>query len=412
VRAYGRAVPRSDLRTLAVAVCLSALGDLLALVALGLHVHALTGSALAVSALLAATTVPSAALAPLAGRLADRVESVRLIAAASLVQAAVAAGLALTDSLPAILALTVLLAAGTTVSAPAEFALVPAVAGGGDVAPANGVLEAARSLGCALGPVLAAVAVTAGGARLALLADAAAFLAVVAATARLRVRRPAPRDGAGRARARGGAHAILADGVLRPVIGGATVALLLLSGAMTIVLVVAVEELRVGEAGYGLLVAVWMAGMIAGGVASRRVPPALLAIGATVALAVQSLSFALQAAWLVLPVAIAAHLVGGAGHGVKNALLRTLLHARIPAALHGRAFAAYNGARNAAELTALAIGGVLVELAGARPALLVAGLGPLAVALCVLGTLRAGRMTGRASAQPGRRVAALIPMRR
>src|SRR4051812_17325695 len=56
----------------------------------------MTGSALAVAALYATTLVPVIVLAPLAGLLADRVESVRLLAVMSLLQAAVAVGLAFT----------------------------------------------------------------------------------------------------------------------------------------------------------------------------------------------------------------------------------------------------------------------------------------------------------------------------
>jgi hypothetical protein len=54
-------------------------------------------------------------------------------------------------------------------------------------------------------------------------------------------------------------------------------------------------------------------------------------------------------------------------------MFRTLIHERVPARLHGRAFAAYNGIRNAAELGALALGGVLVAALGARWTLLLAG---------------------------------------
>ena len=80
-----------DLRLLAGAVFLSAAGDLLALIVLALQVHELTGSGLAVSALFATTLVPVVALAPLAGLVADRFESVRVIVVASLVQALAAA---------------------------------------------------------------------------------------------------------------------------------------------------------------------------------------------------------------------------------------------------------------------------------------------------------------------------------
>ena len=45
---------------------------------------------------------------------------------------------------------------------------------------------------------------------------------------------------------------------------------------------------------------------------------------------------------------------------------RTLIHTRIAPERYGRAFAAWNGVRNAAELGALAIGGLVVGLIGAR----------------------------------------------
>ena len=107
-----------DLRLLAGAVFLSAAGDLLALIALALHVHALTGSGLAVSALFAATLVPAVVLAPVAGLFADRVESVRVLVCASLAQAAVAAALAFSGDLAAILALPALLASANAFGQP------------------------------------------------------------------------------------------------------------------------------------------------------------------------------------------------------------------------------------------------------------------------------------------------------
>jgi hypothetical protein len=54
----------------------------------------MTGSGLAVSALLATTLVPTVAAAPLAGLVADRFESVHVLVVASLAQGAVAPALA------------------------------------------------------------------------------------------------------------------------------------------------------------------------------------------------------------------------------------------------------------------------------------------------------------------------------
>jgi hypothetical protein len=85
-------------------------------------------------------------------------------------------------------------------------------------------------------------------------------------------------------------------------------------------------------------------------------------------------------------------LVGGLGHGAKNVLARTLIQQRVPDRLHGRAFAAYNGLRNGAELFALAGGGLLVAAIGARVTLALAGAVPLlAAGPCALSPVRTAR---------------------
>jgi hypothetical protein len=54
-------------------------------------------------------------------------------------------------------------------------------------------------------------------------------------------------------------------------------------------------------------------------------------------------------------------------------MFRSLIHVRVPDRLHGRAYAAYNGIRNTAELGAFAAGGLLVSAIGARGTLAYAG---------------------------------------
>jgi MFS family permease len=310
-----------DLRLLAGAVGLSALGDLLAMITLALRVHDLTGSGLAVSALFAATFVPMVALAPLAGLLVDRVESARLLALTSLAQAAVALGLAFTSDVGAILALTALLAAGAAVSQPAEFALVPAVAGSGRLTEANGLIEAARYAGFAAGPVLAGVLAAGGDTRLALVVNAASFLAIAGGVACMRARRPPPSSGSRGERARDGLAHLLGDRVLRATVGSATFALLFISASMTAEVFYAKDVLRVGDAGYAALVAAWTLGMVASAAGlAGRVPKAVLAPAALIALGVQGGGLAAQTAWTILPAALAGYLVGGVGHGIKNTL--------------------------------------------------------------------------------------------
>ena len=70
---------------------------------------------------------------------------------------------------------------------------------------------------------------------------------------------------------------------------------------------------------------------------------------------------------------------------MKNVLLRTLIHERVPAELHGRAFAAYNGLRNFAEIFSVMGGGALVVAFGARWTMFVAGLLPALAGLVGLG---------------------------
>jgi Na+/melibiose symporter-like transporter len=392
-----------DLRLLAGAVFLSAAGDLLALIVLALQVHELTGSGLAVSALFATTLVPVVALAPLAGLVADRLESVRVLVAASLAQAAVAAALAFTGDPAAILALATLLAAGGALAQPAEFTLVPAVAGARGVTAATGVVEAARYAGFAAGPLLAA-GLAALGPRPALLVNAASFLAIAAAASAMRTRRP-PSPGAAheRPRALDGARMLGRDRPLRVALGAAVGGLLFISASLTVEIFFLKDVVGASDTAYALLMCAWMAGMVVGATAlARRVPARLVAGGALVALAVQGAGMGVQAAWAILPVAFAGYVVGGLGHGVKNVLLRALIADRVPEAVHGRAFAAYNAARNAAELAAVGGGGLLVGALGPRAALLLAGLGPIVAAGAGLTALAPSR---RGTRRPERRAA-------
>ena len=150
-------IPRSrDLRVLAGAAGISALGDFLAVFPLILHVQQRTGGAWAVSALIFALWGPVVLASGVAGAIVDRFENRALLVAVSLVQAAAVLGMVLAvDALWALLPLMALLGFGVAVSQPAEFALVPATAEEGtDAARANGLMETARSLGFTAGPVI------------------------------------------------------------------------------------------------------------------------------------------------------------------------------------------------------------------------------------------------------------------
>jgi len=380
---------RHGISLLTAAILLSALGDFLAVIPLALHLQHDSGSGIVVAGLFIALWTPVALLAAPAGLLVDRFDPRRTLIAVSLAQAVVAAGLAFAGSTGAILALTALLGCGVAVANPAEFALVPAVAGDTRLKAANGRIESSRYLGYTLGPLLGGALAASGGTRVALLIDAASFAVVALVALVLRPRRAAARDRADLGRARDGIVFLLRDRVLALVISVAFVSLLFMTASATAEVFFATDVLGAGDLGYGVLMTAWTAGMVLGATAlPRRVPAAAAATVALVAIAVQGLGLALPTLWLAIGFALVAYVVGGSAQGLKNVLIRTLIHERVPERLHGRAYAAYNGLRNGAELVALAGGGLLVSAIGARWTLLLAGALPVLAALAGLAARR------------------------
>jgi MFS family permease len=381
-------IPRSrDLRLLGGAAGLSALGDFMAIFPLILHVQQRTGSAFAVSALIFALWGPVVLGAGAAGAIVDRLENRRILIVVSLGQAAaVAAMLAAVDSLWALLPLMALLGFGVALSQPAEFALVPAAAGPEiDAARANGWMETLRSIGFTAGPLVGGALGAAGLLWVALALNAVSFVVVAAAALLLRARRRAE-VAEGAVRAREGVAFLVRERDLAITLAAAVAALALFSMSATAEPFFVTGVLGAGSLAYGVLLTSWTLGMAAGSAGlAHRVGRTRLAVGGLVAVVVQGIGIAGGAVSSVLWMALIGFSLGGVAHGVKNVLLRTLIHERVPEALRGRAFAAYNGARNGAELGALVLGGIAVGAVGARAALLVAGLGPAVIgAACLL----------------------------
>lgn len=381
-----RLLAQRDVRLIVGSVGVSSVGDFLLWVPLTLHLQRTTGSGLAVAALFISLWTPVVVLAPLAGLVVDRFEARGVLLAASLAQAAVAAGLAFAlDSVAATLALTTLLGVGFAVAQPAEFSLVPVIVGGEHVQEANGLVETARYAGATAGPLIGGLLAGLGGTEIAMLVNAATFAAVGAAALRLEARRP-PAPGttaADGARARDGVVVLFRDRMLGLVLTVVFVSLLVMTASATAEVFFLKQDLGVSDAVYGLCFASWTTGMVLGAlVVARRVRRTGLALGVLLAVGVQGAGLGLPTTWLVVWFGAALWLVGGVGHGTKNVLARTLIQQRVPDRLHGRAFAAYNGLRNGAELVALAAGGVLVAAIGARATLALAGAIPvLAVAV-------------------------------
>ncbi len=377
--AVGGIARERDLRTLAAAIGLSAVGDGVALVALALQAKDLSGEGmgggLAISGMFICLWAPVVLLSGHVGLLVDRVETRRLLVAVSLAQAMVAVALALVGSLVPLLALAAALGSGIAVAQAAEFALVPVVAGDGALQRANGLVESARALGLAVGPVCGSLLVTLGGTALAMTVDAVSFVVVALAGLSLRVRRePESRAPGERRRARDGIRFLFDDRLVALMVVVVFVSLLFMSASIPADLVYVEDVLGIEHIGIGIVLSAWMLGMLVGAnVLARRVVLGGLATGAFAGVIVQGLGKFVAPFWLVFGFMVACYFVGGVGHGLKNVASRTLIHTRIAPERHGRAFAAWNGVRNAAELGALAVGGAVVGALGPRPTLWLAG---------------------------------------
>jgi Major Facilitator Superfamily len=365
-----------DFRLVAASVGLSALGDWVAIVALGLHVKEMTDSGFAVAALWVCLFGPSVLVAGHVGLLVDRLEATRLLAAVSALGAVAATAVAFADAIVPVLALTAVLGIVFATSQPAEFSLVPPLAGEARIQEANGHIETARYIGFGIGPLLGGLLFATGGLELAMLVDAATFGFVAMAALALRVRRRPSDLGEDERtpRARDGVAFLFRDRTLSLVMSVAFASLLFMSAVWVAELFFVEDVLGRGDVSYGAMLSIWTLGMALGAMfLSRRVAAGAVAAAGLVAATVQGAALALPALWLSFAFFLACSLMGGLGHGLKNVMFRSLIHVRVPDPLHGRAFAAYNGIRNTAELGAFVAGGLLVATIGARGTLAYAG---------------------------------------
>jgi MFS family permease len=90
---------------------------------------------------------------------------------------------------------------------------------------------------------------------------------------------------------------------------------------------------------------------------------------------------AVAAAFPAIILALLMFFLGGGANAIENVAMRSLIHHRTPDRLRGRVFSAYYGMVHAAHISALGLGGLLVNAIGARYSLLVAGLGGLVLGL-------------------------------
>lgn len=399
----------SDVWLVTAARGVSTCGDFLAASALALALQSAGASGLAVSGLMLAATLPLAVLAPLTGRLADRVDSRLLLVLTGLGQAAICLALAYAGQPALIIALVAALAAGLAVTQPVLSALVPTMVRADDLPRASALNQTAGTLGALAGPALAGLLVGGFGARLPLLLDAGSYLALVAAGLLIRTRRGGRRPTAAVVPGPARDLPVPAWRLRRdPLLVAMITTLAGVIGAVGAINVVEVffirETLGSSTTMYGLVTGSWTLGILIGSwvfarLARRLVDDGRMLVGYLALLGgcclMILLSAAVPAALLLVPV----WLLGGVGNGGANVFDNVLLARRVPEAARGRAYAALGAAVQGAAMLGYLLGGLLLAVADPRPLVAACGVaGLLMIGLVALPVRRAVRAERAATA--------------
>jgi len=363
---------------------LNSIGDYVGLVALALLVYEETRDPLATAALfIAMQFLPAFAAPPLTAHL-DQLAPRAVLPALYLGEAAIFAVLALVAhsfSLAAVLVLALIdgmlmLTARGLTRGVVNGVLQP----GGLLREGNGLLNVGFAVSSVGGAALGGVLVGSFGASTALAVDAASF-AIIAAV--LATCRHLPSAHAERQpfleRVRAGFDHVRTHRLTRLLVGGEALALVFFTLIVPIEVVYAEETLRTDEAGYGLLLSAWGAGVVLGSLvflAVRRWSAFALILLSTSAIGVAYLGMSVSR---TLPLACAFSVLGGLGNGVQWVSVMTALQEATPQDLQARVTGLLESVASAMTGVGFLLGGVITALTSPPTAFAISGLGVMLV---------------------------------
>jgi MFS family permease len=340
-----------------------------------------------------ATLVPTALAAPLAGSLPDRFPPQRVLLASALVRGAalvaVAAAMATGASLFVIALLAAIGSAAARAYRPAQMALLPALTGSErELAAANAICGAVENAGTVAGPAIGGLLLLVVGAPAATAACALGALAsgVAACSIRDCTRQSrGPRSGLDLL---GGVRAITSTPPLRLVVCLFAAQTLIFGVFAVLTVELALTELAAGPGAVGLLNGMVGAGGLAGAVA-------VLALSGRAGLGRQlclgtlgwGAPLAVLAATPTLTGAVLAFLSVGVGNVVVDVSAYTLIQRATPDGALGRVFGALEGLCVACGGLGAGLGGLAIDVFGARATLGALGVALVGVAAGSLGAL-------------------------
>lgn len=368
--------------------------DFLALITLIVYRWELGPRALA--ALSIAVALPFAVIAPLSGVWADRLPRKTLMVAADLGRTLVVLGLVFAPNLATVLVLVFVRGVFSTFFGPARQATIAAVVPQADLLAANSLSQLSFQLSKILGPVLGGLLVAAVGPRAAFLVNAATFLVsaaflvqlpnlAAAAQAKEETAEPAARFWR---ELREGLSYLLHRRALLLAVASNSVAMLIIFMFDSLG-VLALRELGLGEALFGLTIGSIGLGTAAGALAigqwGKPIHPFVTMgagqIGGGLVVALLGVAVTLQArgtgAWVMV------YLLIGLSAAAVFVPYGYVVQVETPPALLGRVFATAGGIQNAFLLLVPPLGALLAERWGVGLVFTAAGIGLALLGLVV-----------------------------
>jgi MFS family permease len=394
-------------RRLATTYAVNELGDWMGIIALSVLVYDRTDSALATAGLFLGTRFLPALLAPILVTRAERPPPRIALPVIYCGEATAFAGLALLAthfSLAGVIVVATIDGALALTGRSLTRAVVATLLEPeGELRSGNALLNIAFTGGAAVGPGLAGLIVAGLGVQTALLLDAVSFYAIAWI---LFTAGPMPlaeaEEGRMRDRVRAGLAYIREKALLRWLLIAQGVAFVFFAAVIPIEVIYAKETLGVGDAGYGLMLASWGAGMVLGSLlfaAVRRTSLAWLLFVSTLAIGAGYIGLAVAP---TLALACAASIVGGAGNGVQWVSAISAVQELTVEGMQARVMSVLESIGAAMPGVGFALGGLIAAFASPRATFLVAGFGVFAIVAImapILGSKWSERVTTPDSAE-------------
>jgi MFS family permease len=373
----------------------SAVGTYLAALALAVDIFDRTQSGRWLAALLIADFLPIVVIGLTLGPLVDRLSRRRLMVTSDLVRAATFAALPLVDRPALIVALAAVNGVATGFFRPAVWAGLPNLVSDEEREQATSVLSTVEHVAWTVGPAAGGLLLAASGPDLAYWINAVTFLVSAGLVARIpsrSLRSDEPISRGHWSDLRDGLHLVLHSSQLVTVLivwNTAAVASALVNVAEV---VLAKDDLEAGNVGLGFLVSATGVGLVIGSFFAAQ---ALSSFGMTRvyggALTLMGVGFGLASASPTIVVAAALAGLATIGNGAAIVCNQVLVQRGAPDAMRGRALAVLMSTYYAVLGIAMAGGGVLVDLAGARVAWAIAGCVYVVAAVMAFGLTRRTR---------------------